>query len=75
WEWWTAANGAWFHNMPQAKASLAKSVAASQEATKILRDAVAAKVAACNGCSAPTGGPTEAAAPAPKAKAKKTAAK
>ncbi len=76
WEWWTATNGAWFHNIEQAKTSLAKSVAASQQATKILRDAVAAKVAACNGCSAPTGGPTEAAAPAaPKAKARKTAAK
>jgi len=45
WEWWTAANGAWFHNMPQAKASLAKSVQASQQATKLLRDAVAAKTA------------------------------
>ena len=37
WEWWTAANGAWFHNLPQAKESLAKSVQASQEATKLLR--------------------------------------
>jgi len=37
WEWWTAANGAWFHNLPQAKESLAKSVKASQEATKLLR--------------------------------------
>ena len=46
WEWWTASNGSWFHNMPQAKESLAKSVAASQKATKLLRDAVAAKVAA-----------------------------
>lgn len=23
WEWWTASNGSWFHNMPQAKESLA----------------------------------------------------
>ncbi len=46
WEWWTAANGAWFHNMPQAKTSLAKSVEASKKATQILRDAVKAKVAA-----------------------------
>lgn len=46
WEWWTAANGAWFHNMPQAKVSLAKSAEASKKATQILRDAVAQKVAA-----------------------------
>ncbi len=39
WEWWTAANGAWFHNMPQAKASLAKSVASAQQATAMLREA------------------------------------
>lgn len=37
WEWWTAANGAWFHNLPQAKESLAKSVEASKKATALLR--------------------------------------
>lgn len=37
WEWWTAANGAWFHNLPQAKISLAKSVEASKKATNLLR--------------------------------------
>lgn len=46
WEWWTAANGAWFHNMPQAKLSLAKSVEASKKATQILRAAIEKKVAA-----------------------------
>lgn len=44
WEWWTAANGAWFHNPQQAQASLAKATDSAKAATKILRDAVAAKV-------------------------------
>ena len=43
WEWWTAANGASFHNLDLAKASLAKSVTASQEGIKILDDAIKAK--------------------------------
>lgn len=43
WEWWTAVNGAYFHNPDQAALSLAKSAAAAQKATKILRDAIAAK--------------------------------
>ncbi len=43
WEYWTAVNGAWFHNPEMAQASLAKSAAAAQEATKVLRDAMAAK--------------------------------
>ncbi|HQR10529.1 MAG TPA: ammonia-forming cytochrome c nitrite reductase subunit c552, partial [Casimicrobiaceae bacterium] len=43
WEWWTAANGAAFHNLALAKESLAKSVAASQEGIKILDDAIKAK--------------------------------
>ncbi len=43
WEWWTASNGSAFHNLDQAKDSLAKSATASQEGIKILRDAVAAK--------------------------------
>ncbi len=46
WEWWTAANGASFHNLDLAKESLAKSVAASQEGIKILDDAMKAKIAA-----------------------------
>ncbi|MFO1325130.1 MAG: ammonia-forming cytochrome c nitrite reductase subunit c552 [Burkholderiales bacterium] len=45
WEWWTAANGASFHNLDLAKASLAKSVAASQEGIKILDDAIKARQA------------------------------
>lgn len=43
WEWWTAVNGAWFHNPEAAALSLAKSAAAAQKATKILRDGIAAK--------------------------------
>lgn len=43
WEWWTAVNGAWFHNPEAAALSLAKSCDAAQKATKILRDGMAAK--------------------------------
>jgi len=43
WEWWTAVNGASFHNLDLAKESLAKSVAASQDGIKILDDAIKAK--------------------------------
>ena len=58
WEWWTAANGASFHNLDLAKASLAKSVTASQEGIKILDDAIKAKQAP------PPAAPAPAAAPA-----------
>ena len=43
WEWWTAVNGAYFHNPEAARLSLAKSADAAQKATKILRDAMTAK--------------------------------
>jgi nitrite reductase (cytochrome c-552) len=43
WEWWTAVNGASFHNLDLAKESLAKSVAASQDGIKILDDAMKTK--------------------------------
>ncbi|HVN34021.1 MAG TPA: ammonia-forming cytochrome c nitrite reductase subunit c552 [Casimicrobiaceae bacterium] len=45
WEWWTAANGASFHNPALWKVSLANSVAASQDGIKILDDAIKAKQA------------------------------
>lgn len=45
WEWWTAVNGASFHNLDLAKESLARSVAASQDGLKILDDAIKAKQA------------------------------
>jgi nitrite reductase (cytochrome c-552) len=59
WEWWTAANGAGFHNPEQATASLNKSMVFSQEGIKILDDAMGAK----------RKGATTAAAPAPAAPA------
>ena len=40
WEWWTSANGAAFHNPDQAKESLNKSMALSQEGIKILDEAI-----------------------------------
>ena len=43
WEYWTAVNGAWFHNPDQAVRSLAKSCKAAQDATALLRKAIAAK--------------------------------
>jgi formate-dependent nitrite reductase cytochrome c552 subunit len=43
WEWWTASNGAGFHNPEAATDSLNKSMSISQEAIKILEDATAAK--------------------------------
>ena len=43
WEWWTAANGAAFHNTDQAKDSLNRSMVLSQEGIKILDDAIKAK--------------------------------
>ncbi len=58
WEWWTASNGSAFHNLDQAKESLAKSAAASQAGIKILQDAIKAKASA----AAPAPQP---AAPAP----------
>jgi formate-dependent nitrite reductase cytochrome c552 subunit len=41
WEWWTASNGAAFHNPDQTTESLAKSVTLSQEGIKLLDDAMA----------------------------------
>jgi formate-dependent nitrite reductase cytochrome c552 subunit len=52
WEWWTASNGSAFHNLDQAKESLAKSATASQEGIKILGDALAAKRKAMTGTAA-----------------------
>ena len=46
WEWWTAANGAAFHNTDQAKDSLNRSMVLAQEGLKILDDAIKAKRAA-----------------------------
>ena len=43
WEWWTASNGAGFHNSEAATDSLNKSMSISQEGIKILDDAIAAR--------------------------------
>jgi hypothetical protein len=43
WEFWTAANGAHFHNLDEATASLNKSMTFAQEGIKLLDDALAAK--------------------------------
>jgi len=63
WEWWTAANGASFHNPDLWKDSLAKSVTASQEGIKILDDAIKAKQTVA---AAPAAAPAPAPASAPK---------
>jgi formate-dependent nitrite reductase cytochrome c552 subunit len=43
WEWWTASNGAHFHNPDESTASLNKSMAISQDGIKLLDDAMAAR--------------------------------
>jgi formate-dependent nitrite reductase cytochrome c552 subunit len=43
WEWWTASNGAGFHNSEAATDSLNKSMSISQEGIKMLEDAMAAR--------------------------------
>jgi nitrite reductase (cytochrome c-552) len=43
WEWWTAVNGAHFHNPDQATESLNKSVAISQDGIKLLDEAMGKK--------------------------------
>jgi formate-dependent nitrite reductase cytochrome c552 subunit len=43
WEWWTAANGAYFHNPEQANDSLNKSMIASQNGIKLLDEAMGKK--------------------------------
>ena len=65
WEWWTAANGAGFHNPEQANASLNKSMVISQEGIKILDDAMAARRKALMAVAAPAAAPAAPAAAAP----------
>ena len=45
WEYWTAANGAYFHNHDMAVRSLAKSAKAASDATALLRKAIDEKAA------------------------------
>jgi formate-dependent nitrite reductase cytochrome c552 subunit len=65
WEWWTAANGAGFHNPEQATASLNKSMTFSQEGIKILDDAMAAKRKALMAAVTPAAPAAAPAAPPP----------
>jgi formate-dependent nitrite reductase cytochrome c552 subunit len=57
WEWWTAANGAHFHNPQQAEVSLNKSMTVSQEGIKLLDDAMGARRAKMN-TGTPAAAPT-----------------
>jgi formate-dependent nitrite reductase cytochrome c552 subunit len=66
WEWWTASNGAHFHNPDEASASLNKSMVISQEGIKILDDAMAAKRKGGTVAAAPADPATPAAPPAEK---------
>jgi len=52
WEWWTASNGAHFHNPDEATESLNKSMVISQEGIKVLDDAMAARRGAARTASA-----------------------
>jgi nitrite reductase (cytochrome c-552) len=53
WEWWTASNGAGFHNPEAAVDSLNKSMSISQEAIKMLEDATVARRGAMKVTAAP----------------------
>ncbi len=53
WEWWTASNGAAFHNPDAATESINKSMAIAQEAIKMLEEATAAKRGAARVSAAP----------------------
>jgi formate-dependent nitrite reductase cytochrome c552 subunit len=66
WEWWTASNGAHFHNPEAATESLNKSMSISQEGIKLLDDAMAAKRKGTTTAAAapPAPAPAPAAAPA-----------
>jgi nitrite reductase (cytochrome c-552) len=52
WEWWTASNGAHFHNPDEATESLNKSMVISQEGIKMLDDAMTVQRAAMRGAPA-----------------------
>ena len=60
WEWWTASNGAHFHNPDEAVASLNKSMVISQEGIKLLDDAMASRRAALRTATAATAAPVSA---------------
>ena len=53
WEWWTASNGAHFHNPEEANESLNKSMVISQEGIKLLDDAMTVQRAAVRAAASP----------------------
>jgi formate-dependent nitrite reductase cytochrome c552 subunit len=69
WEWWTAANGAHFHNPDQASESLNKSMTIAQDGIKLLDEAMGKKRAETRTAAAPTQ-PAQPAQPAQTAPAK-----
>jgi hypothetical protein len=62
WEWWSASNGAHFHNPQQFEESINKGMVASQAGIKLLDDAMAKQRAARG--PAPAAAPGSAPAPA-----------
>jgi formate-dependent nitrite reductase cytochrome c552 subunit len=67
WEWWTAVNGAYFHNPDAATESLNRSMTFSQEGIKLLDDAMAKRrepVRAATAAAAPAAATTTPAAAA-----------
>ena len=57
WEWWTAVNGAYFHNPEQSADSLLRSMNVSMEGIKLLDDAMVAKRGTRSSASSPTMAP------------------
>ncbi len=53
WEFWTASNGAYFHNPQLAETSINKGMAISQDGIKLLDDALAKKRAGVKSAAAP----------------------
>ena len=68
WEWWTASNGAAFHNPEEATASINKGIGYSQEGIKLLDDAMAKRRGELYKTAAAAPAAPAPAAPAPAAK-------
>ncbi|HEX4884649.1 MAG TPA: ammonia-forming cytochrome c nitrite reductase subunit c552 [Casimicrobiaceae bacterium] len=64
WEWWTASNGAHFHNHDEAVESINKGIGFSNEGIKLLDDAMAKRREAVRPVAAAAPAPAPAAAPA-----------
>jgi nitrite reductase (cytochrome c-552) len=59
WEWWSATNGAHFHNPQQFEESINKGMVASQAGIKLLDDAMAKRRPAAVAAPAPASAPTK----------------